>query len=140
MLHRTIGEERFFRLLRTVLTKYNGKELDTDTFAKEASAIVGQDMSWFFKQWIEEPGIPDLDVSTTVAQEGGKTWLTGHLKQGDRRASSGCWFRSSTRTPAGPAVKLVFMERPDQEFRIELPPGVKSVTVDPARNNLVYYH
>jgi hypothetical protein len=32
------------------------------------------------------------------------------------------------------------MDKPAQDFKLQLPPGVSKVELDPDRNNLVHYH
>jgi aminopeptidase N len=140
MLHTTMGDDRFWTLLQTMLTKYAYKEVSTDDFGKEASLIVGQDMTWFFNQWIKQPGIPDLDVTKSLKKGGGKTVLSGHLKQHDPAHFKMLLLPFVFETGGSRAVKLVLMDKPEMDYSAELPADAANVVLDPGRNNLVYYH
>jgi len=140
MLHSMLGEDRFWQLMTNIVKKYANKDISTEDFANETSAVAGQDMAWFFKQWIQEPGIPDLDVSKSIVQEGGKTYLTGHLKQKNAVLFKRLWLPFVFEAGGGRGVKLVVMDKPEMDFKVEIPAGVSSVVLDPAKNNLVYYH
>ena len=138
LLHTLLGEDRFFQVLQNVVTKYAHKPISTDDFARETSAVAGQDMSWFFKQWILEPGVPDLHVTQSIVHEGGKTYVAGHLRQ------SGSSFKTLVLpfvyTAGGTrAAKLVLMDKPEMDFKAELAPGATDVVLDPGKNLLVYY-
>ena len=54
-----------------------------DEFAQDTSAVTGPEMSWFFKEWIKETGIRDLDVPKAIQPEGDRLYLAGRLKQRD---------------------------------------------------------
>jgi aminopeptidase N len=140
MLRTMLGNERFFALLKTILTKYGDQNIETEHFAREVSAVAGQDMKWFFDQWILEPGVPEVEVSKSVVQEGGKPMLTGRLRQRDPANFKRLLVPFVFELPGGQrGVKLVMMDKPDMEFRVELPPGASGVTVDPSNNNLAIY-
>jgi hypothetical protein len=39
-----------------------------------------------------------------------------------------------------PELRLLFQERPEQEFSFDLPARPKKISIDPGRNNLAIYH
>ncbi len=139
MLRTMMGNDAFFQMLRTIGTKYAGKTMTTDQFAQEASPFCGENMKWYFDQWIKQPGIPDVSVTKSVSNEGGKTILSGHLSQ------TGGGFKILMipfifDLPGGArSAKLVRMTTAEQDFRVELPAGASHVVVDPSNNNLVNY-
>ncbi len=53
MLRETIGKDKFDQLLHTFLENYRGKNASIDEFEKLASAIAGENLRYFFAQWVE---------------------------------------------------------------------------------------
>ena len=140
MLHTTIGDDAFWELLPNLLKKYAHKTISTQQFAEETSAAAGRDMRWFFTQWIESPGIPDLDVTKSVSKKGGVTSVTGHLKQHDAARFKVLVLPVVYESKGARAVSFVTMDKAEQDFRVDLPADASKVEIDPDRTNLVYYH
>jgi aminopeptidase N len=59
MLRETMGKDKFDQLLRTFFEQYRGKLASIDDFEKLASQIAGQNMRYFFAQWVEGTGVPE---------------------------------------------------------------------------------
>ncbi len=62
MLRREIGDERFFRGIRTLVADRGGKYADWNDLIGVYSEIAGRDLRWFFAQWVERPGAPELQI------------------------------------------------------------------------------
>src|SRR5262245_17458182 len=139
MLHGLMGEDKFFAVLHNVVTKYADKEVSTADFAKETTAVAGQAMAWFFKQWFQEPGVPELDVTHTIAHEAGRTYITGHLKQRDPARFKILVLPFVYQTKGTQAAKLVLMDKPDMDFKAEIAQDASNVLLDPGRGVLAYY-
>jgi hypothetical protein len=56
MLRAEIGDEAFFALLRRYLVTFADRPVDTLDFWRLAEEISGQDLAWFFEQWVMQPG------------------------------------------------------------------------------------
>ncbi len=77
VLSRMIGRERFSRTLRDFTRQYAFKLVTWDEFLQAIERGAGKDLKWFFTQWFEQAGAPDLQL--TWKQEG-KT-LRGGVSQ-----------------------------------------------------------
>ncbi len=55
-----VGDEVFFRILRTYFDRFGGGSAGSDDFVAVAEEVSGQDLSEFFQAWLEEPIIPDI--------------------------------------------------------------------------------
>ena len=55
-LRRTIGDDRFFDLLRAWVERFDGRSASTHDFIALAEEIAGQDLSEFFDTWLYGPG------------------------------------------------------------------------------------
>jgi hypothetical protein len=59
-LRRTVGDDVFFRILRSYVETYRGDNVTTEEFIQLAESISGRDLAAFFQLWLYEPGLPDL--------------------------------------------------------------------------------
>jgi aminopeptidase N len=76
MLRFILGDEPFFRTLKHFLHKHEFEAVDTHDFMKAVKEVTGQNMDWFFEQYIFAPGHPVFDVSYVWDEETGKVKLT----------------------------------------------------------------
>lgn len=59
-LRRTVGDEAFFRALRTWTTEYRHSTVTTDAFERVVATSVGRDMDGFFDVWLRAERLPAL--------------------------------------------------------------------------------
>jgi len=76
MLRFILGDEPFFRTLKHFLHKHEFEAVDTHDFMKAMKEVTGENMDWFFEQYIFAPGHPVFDVSYIWEEEAGKVKLT----------------------------------------------------------------
>ncbi|GAA3938401.1 M1 family metallopeptidase [Actinomadura viridis] len=62
-LRERIGDETFFRLLRTWAADHRYGNVTTEQFTALAERISGQDLAGFFQTWIYSPGKPPLPAA-----------------------------------------------------------------------------
>jgi hypothetical protein len=58
MLRREIGEEPFWRGLRTLVTRYRSRHAVWKDVEQVFAETAGRELRWFFAQWVEQPGAP----------------------------------------------------------------------------------
>ena len=63
----TIGDDNFFRLLRTWVRSNKGGNVTIPQFIALAERISGQDLDGFFKTWLFTAGKPDLPAAATAS-------------------------------------------------------------------------
>jgi hypothetical protein len=84
MLRTWMGWDKFTRYATTIQTKYKGTNINTDTLAREASAVMGYDMFPFFDQWVRDRGIPKVHWSWSASPDtDGKQIVKIKLRQED---------------------------------------------------------
>ncbi len=66
MLRGVIGDDNFMKLLRAVPQKYAWRSISTDDFHKAAEEVFGSGLNYFFQQWIESSGAPEMSAKYTV--------------------------------------------------------------------------
>ena len=101
---------------------------------------MGQDFSWYFDQWIDLPGTPEIKVETRVEPAAAAGTRVVRLTQ-----PAGASFKKIDvplilEFPGGrKAVKLPFQEKPVQDFTFPLDAAPAKVLVDPGKNSLATY-
>src|SRR6185295_5193711 len=60
MLREAIGKEKFNELLSRFLEQFRNKNASIDDFEKLTSQVAGQNMRYFFAQWVEGTGVPEF--------------------------------------------------------------------------------
>jgi aminopeptidase N len=82
MLRETIGKDKFNQLLRAFFEQYKGKNASIDDFEKLTTQVVGQNMRYFFAQWVEGTGVPEFTVDYQIIRtRAGKFRTRGTIKQ-----------------------------------------------------------
>ena len=82
MLRQTLGDQKFQQLLRTFLDQYRGKSASIDDFEKLTTTVAGQNMRYFFAQWIEGTGVPEFSADYQIIRtRAGKFRTRGTVKQ-----------------------------------------------------------
>lgn len=57
-LRKEIGDETFFRTLRTYADRFRGKNVTTDDFVATVNEVTGKDLTAFFDRWVRQPELP----------------------------------------------------------------------------------
>jgi len=70
MLREQIGAEAFFALLRAYVETFRDRPAATVDFWRLAEEVSGQDLAWFFEQWLMQGGIPRYTLYWTTNAAG----------------------------------------------------------------------
>jgi hypothetical protein len=68
LLRQEMGEEPFWRSLKNLVTRYQGRYADWHDIERVFTEAAGKDLRWFFAQWIEESGAPELTLKNVTAR------------------------------------------------------------------------
>jgi len=96
MLRGEVGEDAFFAALKTYVTTYRGSSVITDDFIKLIEQQTKTELSWFFDQWLDEIGCPELKITSA---DGGIT-----IEQVQRGDHYRFWLRLRWQDDAGKTV------------------------------------
>jgi len=132
MLRSWMGWDKFSKLTTTIQTKYRNQEINTDTLAREATAIMGYDMFPFFDQWVRDQGIPKIHYAWSVAPDAeGKFIVTVRARQDDQENFKymmiPLFFDFGKEKPV--VVTKPFV-KPDFEVQIRVPARPADVRID----------
>jgi aminopeptidase N len=62
MLRDQLGDAAFFDTLKHFLHRYAFEPVDTGDFIRSVKTVTGQNLDWFFDQWLFKPGHPVFDI------------------------------------------------------------------------------
>ncbi len=81
MLGWVIGEQAFDKTMRTFMEQYAGKSVTVDDFRKVAEQASGQQLTWFFTQWLDSTGAPEFKNKYTVYRTQKGFRVVGEISQ-----------------------------------------------------------
>ena len=81
MLQWVIGEESYDKTMRAFMSEYSGKSATVNDFRKVAEQASGQQLSWFFTQWLNSTGAPEFKNKYTVYRTQKGFRVVGEISQ-----------------------------------------------------------
>jgi len=81
MLGWVIGEQAFDKTMRTFMEQYAGKPVTVDDLRKVAEQASGQQLTWFFTQWLDSTGAPQFKNKYTVYRTQKGFRVVGEISQ-----------------------------------------------------------
>jgi Peptidase family M1 domain len=133
MLRWVIGDEAFDKTMRTFLSQYAGKPATVDDLRKVAEAASGQQLSWFFVQWLDSTGAPEFKTKYTVYRTQKGFRVVGEIQQDLDLFRMPVELRIDT--DGKTETKRIEVSGVDSAFAVETFGKPRKITVDP--NNRV---
>lgn len=81
MLRNRLGDEAFFKSLKQYGTDFRLRSAETGDFRRSVERTSDRDLERFFYDWVERPGHPDLEVSSTYNPETKKVDIVARQTQ-----------------------------------------------------------
>ncbi|MGI9104209.1 MAG: M1 family aminopeptidase [Terriglobales bacterium] len=81
MLRWVIGNSAFDKTMRQFLQQYQGKPATVDDFRKIAEQNYGEQLTWFFTQWLDSTGAPEFKTKYTVYRVDKGFRVVGEISQ-----------------------------------------------------------
>lgn len=136
MLRWVMGDEGFFKLLRAFPDQYSWQSVSTDQFAKAAETISGQNLQYFFIQWIESSGAPEFKMDYTVFRTSKGFRVMGKIAQDLDTFKMPVELKIETE--GNPEEKRIDVVGTSSEFTVDTFGKPKSVIIDPSGKVLRY--
>ena len=76
MLVHLIGEKEFDRVLIQLLRRYYGRIVTAENFQQVVEEVTGQDLGWFFEQWLKTNKILDYQLGEIKTNPAGNEYVT----------------------------------------------------------------
>src|SRR3984957_13398455 len=71
MLRWVLGEDKYNKTMREFASNFAGKSASMDDFKAIAEKNYGDQLTWFFSQWLDSTGAPEFKVKYTTYRIGG---------------------------------------------------------------------
>lgn len=81
MLRRVVGDATFFDILETYRNQFEFSTADTEDFKNVCESVSGQDLDWFFEQWVYQIGAPSYQYAWRNVSVGSSRFLELYVKQ-----------------------------------------------------------
>ena len=136
MLRYIVGDQKFFEILKTYAQQYAWKSASTEDFRKVAETVSGQDLGYFFIEWVESSGAPEFKLDYTIYRTQKGFRVMGKIAQ-DLDT-----FRMPVdlkiETEGNPEEKRVEVVGTSSEFSVDTFGKPKTVSIDPDNHVLRY--
>jgi predicted negative regulator of RcsB-dependent stress response len=134
MLRSTMGDQKFFAAIKAFLEQKAWQSVTTEDFRKACEAAMGEELRYFFIQWIESSGAPEFKLEYTVFRT-----QKGFRVQG-KIAQDLDTFRMPVdlhiETEGNPEEKRVEVMGTSSEFSVDTFGKPKKVSIDPGNKVL----
>ena len=81
MLRGILGESKYNQLIKQYIHDFNGVGGSTAAFQKLAEKQYGKELAWFFTEWLDSVGVPELQADYTVLKTANGFRVSGAVKQ-----------------------------------------------------------
>src|SRR5579864_3303011 len=83
MLRWVLGEDKYNKTMREFASEFAGKSATTDDFRAIAEKYYGDQLTWFFSQWLDSTGAPEFKLKYTTYRLGSNKGfrVTGEISQ-----------------------------------------------------------
>jgi aminopeptidase N len=129
MLRSVVGDANFNKGLTAFLNQFAYQSVTTDDFRKVMEQISGQDLRYFFLQWLESSGSPDFKIDYTVFRTAKGFRITGKITQDLDTFRMPVDLRIDTE--GNPEDKRIEVTGTSSEFSIDTFGKPRKVTIDP---------
>lgn len=129
MLRNMVGEERFFDGLREFISRNSHRAASWNSLREAFESTSKRDLGWYFSQWLEGKGAPEISVrDIAVRYEGAKTLVTFEIvrKGGDFRL----FVPVTLRSPQGEVKRMFEIEKEKTPCTIEWEGSPRELVVD----------
>ena len=134
MLRSTMGDDKFFKALKAFLQQSAWKPATTEDFRKACEAVMGEELRYFFIQWVESNSAPEFKLEYTIFRTQKGFRVQGRISQ-DLDT-----FRMPVdlkiETEGNPETKRIEVMGTSSEFSVDTFGKPKKVTIDPGNKVL----
>jgi peptidase M1-like protein len=136
MLRYVVGDEKFFQALKDYSQKNAWKSVTTDDFAKSVQDASGQNLGYFFIQWIESSGAPEFKLDYTIYRTEKGFRVMGKISQDLDTFRMPVELKIETE--GNPESQRVEVVGTSSEFSVDTFGKPKNVVIDPSNRVLRY--
>jgi hypothetical protein len=134
MLRSVMGNDNFDKLMMSFPEKYGWQSVSTVDFRKMAEQISGQNLQYFFVQWLESSGAPEFKTEYTIFRTQKGFRVMGKISQDLDTFQMPVDVKIETE--GNPETKRIDVVGTSSEFTVDTFGKPKTVTIDPGGNVL----
>jgi aminopeptidase N len=140
MLRQELGDETFFKGIRQIIQKGTGHYIEWEDLKRMFSDVAKQDLTEFFKQWIEQPGAPSITLHNLSVRpdplRSGQSMVSGTISQKGTIFTLPLPIQANLQDGSTFATTLK-LNQAKQSFTLHVPGTPTSVTLDPEHHWLL---
>ncbi len=129
MLRWVIGEQAFDKTMRDFLSQYSGKPATVQDFRKIAEQDSGQQLTWFFTQWLDSTGAPEFKDKYTIYRIQKGFRVVGEIQQDMDLFRMPVELRIDT--DGKTETKRIEVSGTDSAYEVETFGKPRKITIDP---------
>ncbi|HKV38682.1 MAG TPA: M1 family aminopeptidase [Blastocatellia bacterium] len=143
LLRHVLGEDLFWKAIHHYVEKFQWRNVDTGELADAIEESTGQNLDWFFDEWVYKMGHPVFEVSSSYDPAAGSVKLS--VSQTQKPDNKTPWFQQpdffttpvdvGITTAAGEKIERIMIDKPVQEFTFKV--DSKPLIVNFDRDNYV---
>ncbi len=130
MLRTVMGNDNFNKLMSGFPQKYAWQSVSTVDFRKMAEQISGQNLQYFFVQWLESAGAPEFKMEYTIFRTQKGFRVMGKITQDLDTFQMPVDLKIETE--GNPETKRIDVVGTSSEFTVDTFGKPKTVTIDPS--------
>ena len=134
MLQWVIGDEKFHTFLTRYVERFQNTPASTDAVKKLASEVAGDDLDYFFEQWLVDTGIPEMKSTASIYRV-----RDGYKIEGDITQDLDLFrmpVEIEVETDGEPEYQRVDVARQSSELNITAQRKPKRINIDPRKKIL----
>ncbi len=132
MLRYILGDSLFFNGMADYGQTYMYSTASTQQFQNEMEAYSGQDLDWFFNEWVYSPRFPKYNWSWAKTSFGGTHYVNLNINQKQTNPSVYTMpIQFKITTPSGDTIVTLQNDQRDQSFLFTVNDTPKTIVFDP---------
>jgi aminopeptidase N len=131
MLRAQVGERAFGQAIRTYYDRFRNRTARTEDFQVVVEEVSGEELGWFFRQWLYEPGYPQLHVESAWDEDRSEVVLTVEQTQPSGWPTFRLDALVELRHATGAARRPIRLTERRQTFRLPMAVEPSLVVFDP---------
>lgn len=136
MMRHVVGDEKFFAALKAFVGAHTWGSVTSDDFRKAFEDASGQDLGYFFTQWVESSGAPEFKMDYTVYRTQKGFRVQGKISQDLDTFHMPVDLKIET--DGNPETKTVEVSGMSSEFSVDTFGKPRKVSIDPDAHVLHY--
>jgi aminopeptidase N len=133
MLREQVGSDIFWKAINTYLNDHKFGNVETSDLEKAMEAASGQNLDWFFRQWVYQAGFPRLAIRQTYSPRSGKlTLIVTQMQKPDGITPEAFVLPLDLQieTAGGSSSEKILVNKRVQSFVISIPARPTKIVVD----------